>query len=145
MYVCRIDEIQLYVICLFLKKRSYLCAFMLCFWGLHASFFGSTCKHTAQKMYKPWIYERGRAERRRGHGAERPPTRSGRHMANRSAPQTCSALTRCTSLSFFSDYDTTPASVSLWSTVCHHVSRSWEMSCIKITNTKYRKKYSPGV
>lgn len=25
---------------------------------LHPSFFGSTFKHTAQKMYKPWIYER---------------------------------------------------------------------------------------
>lgn len=68
MYACKRDEIQLHVYFLL----DYLCVFIyiyiyihVCVWGLHASFFGSTYKHTAQKMYEPWIYERGRTEQRR--------------------------------------------------------------------------------
>lgn len=96
--VCKRDDIHLYVFFFFNPIRLFVCVHILytCVWGLHTSFFGSTYKHTAQKMYKPWIYEQGSKEQRRGRSTEWSLIKMGQHMVNHSVLQTCSALIKCT-------------------------------------------------
>lgn len=103
------------------------------------SFFGSTHRHTAQKMYKPWIYERGRTEQRQGRSTERSLIKTERHMLNRSALRTCSLQLKTKkkkkphiALILQWRWHNLP----LWSAVCNRVSGLWELSCIKRTNTK---------
>lgn len=81
-YVCKIDDIQ-------------LCFVSFAHLG-PARFFGSTYKHTAQNMYKPWIYEQGRKEQRGGQSTEWSLIKMGQHMVNHLALRACSALIKCT-------------------------------------------------
>lgn len=157
MYVCKRDEIQLYVVVFLKFLLDYFCALIYTRVSGACTPLSLAALTNIQhrRCTNPEFMSEGEQSRRvEARSAEQFPIKTGRHMVNHSAPQTCSALIKCASLSFFNDYDTalaflslsfSPSLVFLWSMVCHHVSRSWEMSCIKTTNTKHRKKYSPGV
>lgn len=61
-YLCACLYIYIYIytyIYIYIYRYTHAHKHTPVYVGLHASFFGSTYKHTAQKMYKPWIYERG--------------------------------------------------------------------------------------
>lgn len=147
--VCKRDDIQLYG-CFFSILLDYLCAFIYC---IHvcpgpARFFLwqhlQTYSTEDVQTLNLWAREQ-RAAKRPEHWMvpDKNGTIHGEPLGT--ADLLSSDKMHIALILQWLWHNPAPPSFSLWSIVCHHGSWLWEMSCIKITNTKYRKKYSPGV
>lgn len=150
MNVFKTDEIQLFVNASGWFLSDYSCAFInryvctLKFPGACKRLSLAVLTNTAQKMYKPWIYERGRTEQRQGQSTERVPDKNRKpHVEPLSAPDLLTSVKtkkekkgkkKKTHIALILQWRW--HNLPLWSAVCNRVSRLWELSCIKRTNTK---------